>query len=48
MSFIHAVHGTAGNGARPSPVSAASTSLSHGLRLLLAASAGLSVASIYY
>ncbi|CAM4072066.1 MFS transporter [Corallococcus exiguus] len=48
MSFIRAVHGTAGNGALPSPVSAASNSLSHGLRLLLAASAGLSVAAIYY
>ncbi|NNB97628.1 MFS transporter [Corallococcus exiguus] len=48
MSFIRAVHGTAGNGALPSPVSAASGSLSHGLRLLLAASAGLSVAAIYY
>ncbi|NPC72031.1 MFS transporter [Corallococcus exiguus] len=45
MPFIRAVHGTA---ALPSPVSAASTSLSHGLRLLLAASAGLSVAAIYY
>ncbi|NNC14420.1 MFS transporter [Corallococcus exiguus] len=45
MSFIRAVHGTA---AHPSPVSAASNSLSHGLRLLLAASAGLSVAAIYY
>ncbi|RKH91259.1 MFS transporter [Corallococcus sp. AB045] len=48
MSFIRSVHGTAGSGALPSPVSAASASLSHGLRLLLAASAGLSVASIYY
>ncbi|RKI37308.1 MFS transporter [Corallococcus sp. AB004] len=48
MSFIRAVHGTAGNGALPSPVSATSNSLSHGLRLLLAASAGLSVAAIYY
>ncbi|NNC07674.1 MFS transporter [Corallococcus exiguus] len=48
MSFIRAVHGTAGNGDLPSPVSAASNSLSHGLRLLLAASAGLSVAAIYY
>ncbi|MBN8471536.1 MFS transporter [Corallococcus exiguus] len=45
MSFIRAVHGPA---ALPSPVSAASNSLSHGLRLLLAASAGLSVAAIYY
>ncbi|RKG68250.1 MFS transporter [Corallococcus sp. CA054B] len=48
MSFIRAVHGTAGSGVLPSPVSAASASLSHGLRLLLAASAGLSVAAIYY
>ncbi|AFE10829.1 permeases of the major facilitator superfamily [Corallococcus coralloides DSM 2259] len=48
MSFIRAVHGTAGSGVLPSPASAASTSLSHGLRLLLAASAGLSVAAIYY
>ncbi|MBN8227761.1 MFS transporter [Corallococcus macrosporus] len=49
MSFIRAVHGTAGNLPLPSRVSAAaSPSLSSGLRLLLAASAGLSVASIYY
>ncbi|RUO92553.1 MFS transporter [Corallococcus sp. AB018] len=48
MSFIRAVHGTAGNGSLPSPAPAASNSLSHGLRLLLAASAGLSVAAIYY
>ncbi|MBN9686193.1 MULTISPECIES: MFS transporter [unclassified Corallococcus] len=48
MSFIRAVHGTAGTGVLPSPASATRASLSHGLRLLLATSAGLSVASIYY
>ncbi|WP_338281033.1 MFS transporter [Corallococcus caeni] len=58
MSFIRAVHGTAGSAplaakvsdarGRPSQHVAASPSLSSGLRLLLAASAGLSVASIYY
>ncbi|MBZ4374137.1 MFS transporter [Corallococcus sp. AS-1-6] len=49
MSFIRVVHGTAGAGALPSPaVSAPRASLSQGLRLLLATSAGLSVASIYY
>ncbi|NOK31927.1 MFS transporter [Corallococcus exercitus] len=53
MSFIRAVHGTAANASlpaavRPAPSVAASPSLSSGLRLLLAASAGLSVASIYY
>ncbi|RKH74725.1 MFS transporter [Corallococcus aberystwythensis] len=47
MSFIRAVHGTAET-AHPFQPVAPSTSLSSGLRLLLATSAGLSVASIYY
>ncbi|RKI69571.1 MFS transporter [Corallococcus sp. AB049A] len=44
MSFIRAVHGTA----LPASATTSPAPLSHGLRLLLAASAGLSVASIYY
>ncbi|RKH59950.1 MFS transporter [Corallococcus llansteffanensis] len=53
MLFIRTVHGTAGTGTLPAAVSAASSQggsepMSSGLRLLLATSAGLSVASIYY
>ncbi|QSQ25937.1 MFS transporter [Pyxidicoccus parkwayensis] len=58
MSFIRAVHGTAGNGTLPAAVASpsqpvtsshgGSAPLSSGLRLLLATGAGLSVASIYY
>ncbi|WP_223645317.1 MFS transporter [Corallococcus sp. EGB] len=55
MSFIRAVHGNAGGAPLssrsqahpPRPVDTGAP-LSNGLRLLLAASAGLSVASIYY
>ncbi|MFP2923629.1 MFS transporter [Pyxidicoccus sp. 3LG] len=46
MSFIRAIHGAAT--ASPSRHTTASHALSSGLRLLLAASAGLSVASLYY
>ncbi|WP_408891336.1 MFS transporter [Myxococcus faecalis] len=58
MSFIRAVHEPAGRGALPSDEARAprlalvgpgdSGSMSRGLRLLLAASAGFSVASLYY
>ncbi|MCE9669886.1 MFS transporter [Myxococcus stipitatus] len=57
MSFIRAIHGTAGAGAMPTTaasVPAASSlpggdaRMSRGLRLLLAASAGVPVAALYY
>lgn len=44
MSFIRAIHGTAGASAHPG----SGASLSGGLRLLLAASAGVPVAALYY
>ncbi|XXF77921.1 MFS transporter [Myxococcaceae bacterium GXIMD 01537] len=54
MSFIRAIHGTAGDGPLPMAAQRATAShggpepLSRGLRLLLAASAGVPVAALYY